>query len=276
METEAPEGGPPLDRDEWMRRTGPLYPALVAVRELSALPVLRGIEPTADDRVRSAPWFPAIGGLIGGLVGLVALGLLATKLVPAIAGVAALAVAVALSAAVFEVGLARVVDKLAAGDVDDDPYGRRVLGVPGFAAVAAVMALRVILLLGIEPSWWIGALLTSQVVLRWVPVFLLRLGDRLGEALPGERSLLVGPVTWPGLAIGTGFAALCAILFGGGMGALALVVAAAAAFGAGLLFQRRYGGLTSHTLAASAVLCELLVLLVFAASHAAVASPWIG
>ena len=157
----------------------------------------------------------------------------------------------------------------------DDPYSRRALGLSGVAAIAGSIALRVFLLLGIDPDWWIGALIVSQVVLRWVPVFLLCLGDRLGEPVPGERSLLVGPVSWLSLGIGTGFALLCAILFGGVVGVFALPVAGGLAFGAGVFFQRKYGGLSSTALASCAVVCELVTLLIFAAAHAAVISPWV-
>lgn len=274
MDTDAPQS-PILDRDEWMRRTGPLYPGLVALRELTVLPVLRSVEPTTDDRTRAAPWFPAVGGLVGGLIALSALIVLATDLVPAIAGVLALVLALALTGGSFETGLARAVENLVAREDSDDPYGPRAIGMAGVAAIAASIALRVFLLLGIDPAWWVGAIITSQVVLRWVPVFLLKLGDRLGEPEVGRRSLLVGPVSWAALAIGSGFALLCAILFGGGVGLLALIMSAGLAFGAGVFFQRRYSGLSDTSLSAAAVACELVVLLVFAASHAAVVSPWV-
>jgi cobalamin synthase len=66
------------------------------------------------------------------------------------------------------------------------------------------------------------------------------------------------------------------ILFAGGIGVLALVLAAAVAFGVGLYYQKREGGLTADSLGAASVACELAVLLCFAAANAATSSPWAG
>ncbi|MEM9491906.1 MAG: hypothetical protein AAGC55_22360, partial [Myxococcota bacterium] len=56
-----------LDRDEWMRRTGPLYPGLVALCCLTAFPLPSGLRLADDDLARSALWFPVVGGLLGAL-----------------------------------------------------------------------------------------------------------------------------------------------------------------------------------------------------------------
>jgi len=262
------------DRDEWMRRTGPLYPAMVALRQLTRLPVLRGVTPTLEDLTRAAPWYAAIGGLVGGLVALAAMLVQATDMVPAIAGATAVALSVILGGGLHEGGFARAVELIAGGADREQPYAREALGLYGVVAVISLLAARALLLLGIAPGSWIGALILGHIALGWVPVFLSRVGDKVGEPLPGERTLLCGQPSWASVGIGAGFAVVVGVLFGGGVGILALVAAAAVAFGLGLFFQRRYNGLSASSLAASGVVCELVVLLIFAAAHPATASPW--
>jgi adenosylcobinamide-GDP ribazoletransferase len=265
----------PVDaRDEWMRRVGPLYPALVAVKQLTPLPILRGVEPTTEDLSRAAVWFPPVGGIIGAVVSLIALLVIETDLVPAIAGALVVALAVVAGAALHERGFARAVENLIGGEDTDDPYRRRPIGLYGVVAVIGLLAARIFLLLGTDPDAWIPALLIAQIALRWCPIFLLRLGDRLGEPAGDERSLLVGELSWMALAFASGFALLVAVLFGGLAGLLAAVLVAAVAFGVGVYFQRRYGGLSANTLATAGVVCELVVLIAFAAADPASVSPW--
>jgi len=47
-------------------------PVLVAIRLLTRVPVLSGAVPTEHDMARAAPWFPVVGGLIGGLLAVLA------------------------------------------------------------------------------------------------------------------------------------------------------------------------------------------------------------
>lgn len=259
-----------MDRDELMRRTGPLYPALVAVRQLTHAPALGQAVPTREDAQRAAPWFPAVGGLVGGLLALLALLVLEIGLVPAIAGALVIAAATILTGALHERGFARSIEARVG-----PTYGQTALGLYGVVSIIALLATRGVLLLGIDPSAWIGAIIVSQMILRWTPLFLQRIGGALGEAPAGERSLLVGPVSWVGLGLGSGFVFVVAILFAGWTGVLAFAVAAAVAFGVGLYYEKREGGLTADSLGAASVVTELAVLLCFAAADAAVSSPWV-
>jgi adenosylcobinamide-GDP ribazoletransferase len=271
----SPSGGPaPLDRDELMRRTGPLYPGLVAVRQLTSAPALGRAVPTRDDAKRAAVWFPAVGGLVGGLLALLALLVLEIGLVPAIAGALVVAAATIVTGALHERGFARSIEALLGGGGEPAYQPSGALGLYGVVSVIALLAARGVFLLGIDAHAWVGAIIVSQMVLRWSPVFLQRIGDPLGEASPGERTLLVGQVSWIGLALGSGFVLVIAILFAGWTGILSLVIAAGVAFAVGLFYQRREGGLTGDTLAAASVVCELAVLLCFAAARAASVSPW--
>ena len=58
------------DRDRaraaWIGRLGPLYPALLTLRMLSALPLPESLRPRREDLDRCVPWLPLVGALLGG------------------------------------------------------------------------------------------------------------------------------------------------------------------------------------------------------------------
>ncbi len=260
-----------MDRDEWMRRTGPLYPALVALRLLTRAPVLRGVELTDDDTGRAAVWFTVVGALVGAALALIALIVLAVDLVPAIVAALVLALAMVVTGALHEGQLARAADLLGRDDDRSGFEGR--LGLYGLLAVVILFAMRWILLLGIDRDAWPGALIAGQVAVRWVPLFLLRIGDRVEEPEPG-RSLLIGPFSWAGFGIASGVAVIAALGFGGAAGLVSLLLCAGVAFVVGLFFERRYGGLSTATLGAASMVCELTVFACFAIAAPAVTSAW--
>ncbi len=261
------------DRDEWMRKTGPLFPGLVALRQLTTLPMPAGLQATGGDTGRAAPWYPVIGALVGCLLAILAVVIDATDLVPAITGLAVCAAAIAVSGAMHETGFARTVDA-----ITGEAAAGRSLGLPGLLALLAAVAGRAVLLLGIDPSAWPGALITSQIALRWAPVFVAAIGDRIGEPGPDDpmpRLTVMTRKTSPALlAVGSAFAAVAALIFGGWIVLLAFLGAAAVAFLAGLFLERRFSGLDAPGLAAVGLLCELLVLLCFAFADPASSSAW--
>ncbi len=267
---------PGVDREEWMRRTGPLYPGLVALRLLTRLPVLRGADPNSEDTGRSAPWFPVVGSLVGGVVAGVALVVLEVELVPAIVAALVLAIAAVMTGGLHEAELARTADMLGANEDDyEDDYeihaGR--IGMYGILSVVTLFAVRWILLLGTDPAEWIGALVASQVTIRWSLLLLLKIGDQVGDQFTG-RSLLIGGFSWAAFAVATAIALVVVTICGGGVGVISLLVAAIVAFFVGLFFQRRHGGMSSPTLGAASIVCELTVLVVFALGSPALTSPW--
>jgi adenosylcobinamide-GDP ribazoletransferase len=266
-----------FDRDEWMRRTGPLYPGIVALRNLTVVRLPRALEPTPDDMARSAPWFAVIGAIVGGVLALAAILLLGADLVPAIAGGIVLVLAVVVAGALHEVGLTRSVDVLAAGTSDDTYYDTPDTrsGLFGLLALMGLFAVRALGLLGTDTDKWVAAIIISQVTLRWSVLLLLKIGDRLGEPRTDHRTLMVGDFSWAMFGAATAVASVIAVIFAGGLGLAALIVAALLAFGVGLFFQRKFGGLNRHSLGAASVLCEVSVLICFAAAHPASASPWV-
>ena len=265
-----------FDRDEWMRRTGPLYPGIVALRNLTLLRIPRALEPTADDMSRSAPWFAVIGAIVGGLLALVAVLLLRADLVPAIVGGIVLVLAVVATGAMHEVGLTRSIDVLAAGNADDTYFDTADTqsGLFGLLALMALLSVRGLGLLGTDTSMWVAAIVISQMTLRWSVLLLLKIGDRLGEPRTDRRTLMIGEFSWAMFGAATALASVIAVILAGGLGLAALVIAALLAFGVGLFFQRKFGGLNRHSLGAASVVCEVSVLLCFAAAHPAATSPW--
>lgn len=266
-----------FDRDEWMRRTGPLYPGIVALRNLTVVRLPRVLEPTEDDLARSAPWFAVIGALVGGILALAAILLLRADLVPAIAGGIVLVLAVVVSGALHEVGLTRSVDVLAAGSSDDTYYDTPDTrsGLYGLLALMGLFTVRALGLLGTDTDVWVAAIVISQITLRWSVLLLLKIGDRLGDPPRAPRTLMVGEFSWAMFGAATAIASVIAVILAGGLGLATLVVAALLAFGVGLFFQRKFGGLNRHSLGAASVICEVSVLICFAAAHPAASSPWV-
>lgn len=257
------------DRDEWMRRLGPLYPGAVAIRQTTAVRWPSDLRTTSEDAERSAPWVVVIGAVLGvaaWLVGWTA-GLLGV--VPALRGALAVVTLTALTAALLDLGLARTVERWM-GRADDDPA----LGPAGTTALLSGALLRMVAVVSIRPSAWLAALVVAPLVGRWSALCLQRLGDVLEPPVSGRRSLLVGGVTWWQVGIVTALVAIVAVL---GLGFAALLILAAVGaliFVLGLVVERNRGGLDGHALAAVAALAELGALIGVAALAPALTSPW--
>jgi adenosylcobinamide-GDP ribazoletransferase len=262
-----------FDRDEWMRRTGPLYPVLVAIWMLTRVPMPRSFEPSSEDLGRAAPWFPLVGALMGAALAVIAAILLETALVPALVAAVVIGLLVAGTGGLGELAATRTADRVRDDEDAYAPSGS--LTIYGLLALAAVVGLRGLAFLGIDTGTWAAALIVSQAIAHWVPLLLLQLGDTLDTPLPRRGSVLAGRIGWTVFAIASGATALLALVLGGAAGFLAMLLAGAAAFGVGLLLQRRFGGLTGDGLATAAAACELIVLLCFAAAAPAATSPWV-
>lgn len=265
------------DRDEWMRRLGPLYPGAVAVRQTTAMRWPGDLRATADDAVRAAPWMVVVGGALGAIA--FAAGWLAGKLgvAPAVSGALAVLTLSILSAAILDVGLARTVERWLRGLPDVDAPAIPAdsgLGAPGVSVLLATAMLRVVAIIAIRPSAWFAALVLAPLIGRWAALALQRLGDVLEPPAPERRSLIVGEVGWGQVAVVTALVALLAVLGLGWSSLLILAVVAAVAFGIGLASERTRGGLDAHGLAAVAAVCEVIALIGAAAIAPAVLSPW--
>lgn len=274
---------PPRDtRDEWMRRLGPLYPAIVALGCLTRVPLPRGLEPAPEDLVRSAPWFPIVGGALGALLAGVAAVFMAVGLVPAIAGVLGLMAGLVITGGMLEIGLAETAEAAASSARPTSAERERRLA--GVLAVSGLVTLRALGLLGTDTGAWLAALAVAALIARWCPLMLALVGARLGLATTAtatdrvHATLVPAAATPLGTAVASVLTLVIATWLGHGAGLLAVLVGLAVYAGMVALdvrWRRGASGSSRQGLAAAAALSELAVLLVFAAAYPAMRSPWV-
>lgn len=259
---------------------------MVALGCLTRVPLPHGLRPAPEDLARSAPWFPIVGGALGVLLAGVAAVFTAVGLVPAIAGVLALMAGLVITGGMLEVGLAETAE-VAASSARPAPEERE-RRLAGVLAVSGLLTLRALGLLGTDTDAWLAGLAAAAMIARWCPLMLALVGSRLGLATataPGMindrvRATLVPAAATPvGTAVASVITVVAATWLGRGPGLLAVVVGLAVYAGMVALdvrwSRRSASGPSRQGLAAAAALSELAVLLVFAAAHPAVRSPWI-
>ncbi|MBE2316019.1 adenosylcobinamide-GDP ribazoletransferase [Solirubrobacter sp. CPCC 204708] len=221
-----------------------------ALAFLTRLPV----PPPPDPDLSRAAWsFP----LVGLLVGAAAAGTRAAAdqvLPPLPATILAIAVAVLLTGALHEDGLADVADATGAHvdrarrlEILKDPR----VGAFGATALILALALTATSLAALDTTEAVKALIVAHVLSRWaiLPVGLLQ------PAKPGGAGGLLR-VGRPGLAVATLLAAAAAVLAGA---AVALAAAALTAAAAALFLHRTLGGITGDGYGATAKLTEVVV-----------------
>jgi adenosylcobinamide-GDP ribazoletransferase len=253
------------ERDEWMRHWGPLYPGLVALWTLSIAPPPRGLAITNDDRVRSAPWFPVMGAILGLILAALAAILMAVDLAPVVPAAVVVTLGLALTGARLERGMAAAFERSAAGP---GAWHADRLSSPGVIALVVFLALRGAGLLGTGTDHWLAVLVITHMSARWAVLFLLEIGDRIDEP-GGPAALPMGRVPWLVFAVASGVVVAVAVVLAWIVGLLALLAAAAVAFAGGLYFQRRTGGVSDPALAGVACAAEIAALLVLAAGYPA-------
>jgi adenosylcobinamide-GDP ribazoletransferase len=264
----------------WTRRVPPLFAFLVAVQFMTRLWTPRDLNPEKRDLARGAPYFPAVGLLVGALVaGLVQALLYCTPLAPGVVAVCALVASVILTGAFHEDGLADVADGLGGGQGREARLRiMRDSRIGSYAGIALILlfALRAACLWGTEPCAWWQALVLAHVLGRYSTLCLLKFSPYARESEPGLGKPMVEGLGFGALILATlATAAFCAWWSGPlGLGALGFVVVLT--FALRRMFHAAIGGITGDCLGAANVACEALTLLVFAAALPATASPWIG
>ncbi len=222
----------------------------VALQFLTRLPV-PGIPVVDGDLRRATAAFPLVGVLVGGLVAASFAGV-AMLFGGAIAAVVAVTVAVAITGAFHEDGLADTFDGLWGGW---DPQ-RRIeimrdsrIGVYGTCALVAALGLRVALLSGLAILTAVAAILVGHVVgraailvqIRWLPP----VGDQ------GHGAKVAEPIGWLGGAVAL-IVTLATVAVA--LGPFAPAPVLAALLGVAALrraARRRIGGLTGDVLGAT-------------------------
>jgi adenosylcobinamide-GDP ribazoletransferase len=239
--------------------------ARTAVAFLTRLPV-GTTDLTSSGLSRAAPWFPAVGLLVAGVM---AGTRAAANLVldPTPATVLALLAAVLVTGALHEDGLADAADAIGAHAARErklailrDPR----VGAYGALALIFAVVFAVALLAPLDDGHFARAALVGHVLGRWstLPQAL---------ALPPARGDGAGALLRPSpiaTAAGTAIAVATALVAGGlGPGAIAVAIAAAVTALSATAALRVLGGVSGDTFGAVAKLVEL-------ASYAALAAAW--
>jgi adenosylcobinamide-GDP ribazoletransferase len=232
---------------------------------LTRLP-LGGGELTAATFSRAAPWFPAVGLLVGGVMaGTRALAGLVLDPTPAT--VLALLAAVLLTGGLHEDGLADAADAMGAHAARERKLAilrdSRV-GTYGALALIFAVAFALAILAPLDDGHFARAALVGHVLCRWstLPQALV-----LPPARPQGAGALVRPSP-TGVAAGSAIAVATALMAGGtGPGAIAFGVACAVTAIGGCAALRVLGGVNGDTFGGVAKLVEL-------AAYAALAAAW--
>jgi adenosylcobinamide-GDP ribazoletransferase len=229
--------------------------ARAAVAFLTRLPVGGGAV-SAEQLSRAALWFPAVGLLVGGVMGGVR-ALAGTVLDPAPATVLALLAAMLVTGALHEDGLADTADAIGA----HVPRERRLeilrdsrVGTYGALALVVAFAFALVVLAPLDDGDFLRAALVGHVVGRWsiLPQSLV-----LASARPGGAGALVraGAAT---TVLASAYTVAVAIAAGRPeAGAVALGVAVLLTAGAVPLFRATLGGATGDTFGALTKVVEL-------------------
>jgi len=238
--------------------------ARVALGFLTRIPVPHDGPLDARRLSRAAVWFPAVGLLVGGVMGGTRL-LGDLVLAPGPATVLALLAAVLVTGGFHEDGLADTADGLGAHvgrerklEILRDSR----VGTYGALAVVFALLLPYATLSGLSGEEVLRAALAGHVLGRWstLPQSLLWPPARTG----GSGALV--KATPLGTAAATVLAATVAVLAGGVVGgAFALGVAVLVTLGAGALLGRAFGGVTGDSYGAVNKLVEVATYLALAA-----------
>jgi adenosylcobinamide-GDP ribazoletransferase len=225
-----------------------------ALAFLTRLPV----PPPPDPDLSRAAWsFPLVGLIVGGAAAATRAG--ADQLLPPLpATLLAIAVAILITGALHEDGLADVAD--ATGAHVDKPRRLEILKDPrvgafGATALILAIALTATSIAALPTEEAVKALIVAHILSRWaiLPVGLL------APAKPGGAGGLLR-VTPPRLAVATLIAVALTLATGGpAAGAVALAAAVATAAAAAVLLQRTLGGITGDGYGATAKLTEVVV-----------------
>lgn len=265
-------------RRPWRRILGPLYPLAVALQFLTRLPVPRSLDPEPRDLAAAAIWFPAVGVLVGGLLALTARVLQSASLVPGVVAALLMPVAVLLTGAFHEDGLADTADGIGGGQSRDARL--RIMrdsrvGSYGALAVVLLILARYACLLGTAPLAWPVALIVAHGLARWTSLPLVTWFSYARDHAAGAGKPLVTGFNSGRLVAGTALALAVAALAGWPLGALSILCALATAVLIALYVTRRIGGITGDVLGAANVGAEIAVLVLFAATWPAQVSPWL-
>ncbi|MEL6872475.1 MAG: adenosylcobinamide-GDP ribazoletransferase [Pseudomonadota bacterium] len=239
---------------------------VVATQFLTRLPTPRLDDWRADDLSRAAPWFPAVGLIIGALVAAaVWAGSLINPTIAALAGVLAMTVA---TGALHLDGLADTADGLAASHRDPKRFLEvaRDPATGAFGVVAIVIALlaKFALLQSLGPVdlWTLGAVVCVFGWSRWIAAAIGAAVPPLGE---GRAAVFIAGVSRPMLIAMAVILAVASLVT-----SPVLLIAIAIAPAAIAYWRARLGGINGDGFGATIETSEVLLL----AALVIGAQPW--
>ncbi|WP_199906809.1 adenosylcobinamide-GDP ribazoletransferase [Aeromicrobium chenweiae] len=234
--------------------TRPLRGLILAVQFLTRIPTPQIRDFHEDDIGRSAPWFPAVGLLVGAAVA-VPVELLSDR--PQLAALAGLVVWVWITGALHIDGLGDVADALGASHRDPARYAAALkdphMGAFGVVTVVLQLIAKFVLLseAAHQDLTWVLVLVPAWA--RWISLALPRLTTSLQAGL-GER--FGGQITWPTVAVWAVALSVASVLT-----SPVLLVAIPLAGAVALYWHRRLGGVSGDGLGASTEIAESLLLI---------------
>lgn len=235
---------------------------IVALSFLTRIPIRHNHEPNVSS---AAPWFPAVGVVVGAASGLVAFAMSSAS-TPFVGAVCGVVTAIVITGAFHEDGLADVADAFVGGWTIDDRL--RILkdprhGTYGVVAIGCSIALRIAALESMSGRDMFLSLIVAHCLARGGAVFVMLLGslarqDGLGadyvKNLPRKGSIASIAL----LSIGS------AVI----LREWALVILPITITGALLIrawSRRKIGGISGDVLGTVEQVCEVLILLALAA-----------
>ncbi len=227
---------------------------------LTRVPIRTNAKPDRDDLVRSMAWFPLVGLLIGGAVGLVAQ-TLAQVVAPMLGSALAVVAGVLLTGALHVDALADTSDALGTRSRERalEVMRESTVGTYGVVAIVLDLLIRVGALdVLVQHHAAVGYAALAGMLSRLSPVMLAgwlsyaRSGPGVGEAF--TRVPRVRVVAALALAV------VAALVLKGVRGAVALLVVLGLCGATGVSYRRWLGGVTGDTLGATCEISDVLVL----------------
>lgn len=240
-----------------------------AVAFLTRLPVRRHGRPLTPEALsRASPWFPAVGLLVGGVMGGVHALAQVLGVPPAAAATLAVLSAVLVTGALHEDGLADAADALGAHatrerklEILRDPR----VGAYGALAIVFAVVLAVAALAPLDDEEFLRAALVGNVLARWSPLPQSRLPSAHAS---GSGAMLT--TSRAGLVAGTMTAAAVTVLGAGPVDAAPVLgVAAALTAAGGWTAVRVLGGVSGDTFGAVGKCVEVAAYVTLAAAWTA-------
>ncbi|PWD98415.1 adenosylcobinamide-GDP ribazoletransferase [Marinilabilia rubra] len=242
-----------------MRELNILFSSILYFTRLS-LPFK--VEYRKENQQLALTWFPLVGAIVGGLAALV-FWLMSLYLPHTVAVIVSLGASVLVTGAFHEDGFADVCDAFGGGYSKDQRLkimkDSRV-GAYALIGVVILFALKIALLIEIQPLWIPVILITSHVLSRW-STLIISMGWNYARPTEESKSRDTShPISWVRFFGATGLGLLPFLLFDSWWVLVTIPVVTLFSWLAGSWFQKRIGGYTGDCLGSVQQVNEVLVM----------------